>query len=118
MRAFGGLFNGAGQQEAGVRSLPSLSPQGCTDKERGLVSAKADLPSCVYRIWEVRRRYVRGLNSWAIPLSSGGFVLVRLSLTFLEELGISDERQLHGKGRTLKMKELVEELYLFKEILL
>lgn len=111
MRAFGGLFNGAEQREPGVRSLPTLSPQACTDKESGLVSAKADLPSCVYRLLEVRRRCVRGLNSWTIPLSSGGFVLVRLSLTFLEELGILEERQLHRKRRKLKMKEFLGALY-------
>lgn len=79
------------------RSALALSPQVCTDKEGGLVSAKADLPSCVCGILEVRHRCVSGLNSRTIPLSSGGFVLFRLSLTVLRELDIWKVRQWQGR---------------------
>lgn len=70
-----------------------------------MVSAKADLPSCVWGISEVRHRCVSGLNSLAIPLSSGGFVLFRLSLTFLRELDTGKVRRWLGRRR-LKMKDV------------
>lgn len=89
-----GYLTAARQREARVRRLPLMPrPQVCADKEGGLVSAKADLPSCVRRISKVRHRCVSGLNSLTIPLSSGGFVLFRLSPTFFKELDTEGVRQ-------------------------
>lgn len=41
---------------------------------------------------------MRGLNLQIIPLSSGGFVLFRLSLTFLRELDTGEVRGKGGEG--------------------